>query len=102
MQYTAHIYKDGSKYGVEFPDLEDIATWADSLEQAKKEAKDALDLTLQGDLEDGYPLRKAKTKANPSKGFYSIEVDPQIAIAFKKSSVKLELPKNVPSRKKRV
>jgi len=82
MRYTAHIYKDGSKYGVEFPDLKDISTWANSLEQAKKEAKDALDLTLRGDLEDGYPLHKPKTKANPSKGFYSIEADPQIVAAF--------------------
>jgi predicted RNase H-like HicB family nuclease len=99
MQYTAHIYKDGSKYGIEFPDLSDISTWANSLEQAKKEAKDALDLTLRGDLEDGLSLRKPKTKANSSKGFYPIEVDSQIVVAFELAEACKNIPAEIIAKK---
>ena len=85
MNYTARIYKDGDAYSVEFPDLDGCFTQGDTLEEALTNAKEAMELTLE-DVFDGCPLPECKTKANEEKGFYRIDVDPELAARFLKST----------------
>jgi predicted RNase H-like HicB family nuclease len=85
MNYTARIYKDGDAYSVEFPDLDGCFTQGNTLEEALANAKEAMELTLE-DVFDGCPLPECKTKANEEKGFYRIDVDPELAARFLKST----------------
>lgn len=44
-------------------------------------AKDAMELTLY-DVFDGSPLPEARTKPDPEKGLYAVEVSPSLSIAL--------------------
>ena len=82
MQYTAKIYKDGESYSVTFPDVPGANTFADTIDEARNMAKDALDGILFCMLERKDPLPVARTKAEPSKGLEAIHVDDRLAIAY--------------------
>ncbi len=86
MNYTAKLIreKDGG-YSVGFPDLDGCFTQGNTLEEALANAKEAMELTLE-DVFDGCPLPECKTKANEEKGFYRIDVDPELAARFLKST----------------
>lgn len=81
MFYTAKIYKDDGKFSVEFPDLDGCFTFGDTMEEALKMAKEALELTLC-DVFDGRPLPEAKTAPDVKNGLYAIEVSPSLSIAL--------------------
>lgn len=81
MFYTARIYEDEGKFSVEFPDLDGCFTFGDTLEEALAMAKDAMELTLY-DVFDGSPLPEARTKPDPEKGLYAVEVSPSLSIAL--------------------
>jgi predicted RNase H-like HicB family nuclease len=60
--YIAFIHKDRrSGYGVSFPDLPGVVTVADTLEDVRKEAEEALSLHIEGMLEDGETLPPPST-----------------------------------------
>lgn len=82
MQFVAKLTKEEvGGYSVEFPDLDGCFTEGDSLEEALKNAKEALELTLM-DVFDGEPVPVSKTKANEKKGFYAIDVSPAMSVAM--------------------
>ncbi|MBQ7079513.1 MAG: type II toxin-antitoxin system HicB family antitoxin [Fibrobacter sp.] len=82
MQYTAKIYKDGDFYSVMFPDIPGANTFANTIEEARSMAKDALDGVLFSMLERKDPLPVARTKVDSNKGLESIHVDDRLAIAY--------------------
>jgi len=77
MIYFAKISKQKDRsYLVEFPDLPGCYTEGDTLLEAKKNAKEALDgwLAAHCDLD----LKTPKSKTRMSKNFYPIKVDLQL------------------------
>jgi len=55
--YIGLIRKEkGSCYGVDFPDFPGCVTAADTIEEAQIKAIDALELHVDGMIEDGEPL----------------------------------------------
>ncbi|MBY0333374.1 MAG: type II toxin-antitoxin system HicB family antitoxin [Acetobacteraceae bacterium] len=56
-EFIALIHKDpGSDYGVSFPDFPGCVTAGRSLEEARREAAEALALHIAGMAEDGEPI----------------------------------------------
>ena len=86
MKYTCKITKstDGGRvfYDVEFPDIPEAYSCADTIEEARANAKDVLDSILTAKLEQGDPLPVARTKADPRNGLEEIQVDDRLAIAY--------------------
>lgn len=72
-EYVAHIYEDDGKFSVEFPDVQGVWTWADTLEEAKIYAEDALRLTLDSMREEKISFPEAKTRPDQSKNLYIIK-----------------------------
>jgi predicted RNase H-like HicB family nuclease len=55
--YIALVHKDAdSGFGVSFPDLPGVITVADTMEELRREAEEALALHLEGMVEDGSPI----------------------------------------------
>ncbi|MBO5531818.1 MAG: type II toxin-antitoxin system HicB family antitoxin [Fibrobacter sp.] len=86
MKYTCRITKSTDNgrtfYDVEFPDIPEAFSCADTLEEARSSAKDVLDSILTAKLEQGDPLPVARTKADPKKGLEPVPVDDRLAIAY--------------------
>lgn len=77
MFYRARIYKDGDAQSVEFPDCPGCLTFGDTLEEAKANAKEALDGWLESMLANGDLPAKPKTKRGTE-----VPVDAKLAIAL--------------------
>ncbi len=77
MTYYCEIKENDDKFIAQFPDMTNVLTYADSLEEAKRMAKDALDGVLAVDLENGFSIPEPKFKAG-----YAIEVSPKVAFAI--------------------
>jgi predicted RNase H-like HicB family nuclease len=57
MKYSAVIHKDkGTAFGVSFPDFKGCITYGDTYEEAKLNAKEALEFHVEGMREDGETL----------------------------------------------
>jgi antitoxin HicB len=86
MNYTCKITKSVTNgrtfYDVEFPDIPDVFSCADTLTQARENAADVLNAMLAAKLDNKEPLPIAKTKADSRKGLESIAVDDRLAIAY--------------------
>lgn len=86
MRYTCKITKsaDGGRvfYDVEFPDIPEAYSCADTIEEARANAKDVLDSILTAKLGQGDPLPVARTKADPRKGLEAVPVDDRLAVAY--------------------
>lgn len=86
MKYTCRITKstdDGRTfYDVEFPDIPEAYSCAETLEEARANAKDVLDSILTAKLEQGDPLPEAKTKPDHRNGLEAVQVDDRLAIAY--------------------
>jgi len=79
MKYVAHFFFDGDGIGVEFPDVPGAYTCADSIEDAPRAAREALNGVLKTMLDRGEKLPEAKTKADWRDCMHAIEVDEDIA-----------------------
>ena len=78
MKYYAKITQDEEgHYLVDFPDLEGCCTWGDTLQEAKHNAGEALNVWLSGHcrLGDSYGTIP-KAKVRKGKHYYAIDVDP--------------------------
>jgi antitoxin HicB len=89
MNYYAKITKAGGAYLVSFPDLENINTYGDTLEEALKNAAEALNGSLEADFDRGYTLPEPKAMKGRNK--YRIEVAPHIEIAYMLRRLRNEL-----------
>jgi len=79
MIYHAKIVKQDNAFIVSFPDLPNV-TYGDTLEDALKNAEEALNGALEADFERGYTLPEAK--ARHGRGMHPIEIYPHIEIAY--------------------
>lgn len=62
MDYIAYLHKDAkSDYGVSFPDFPGCVTAGRTLEEARRFAVEALQLHVQGMMEDGEPIPEPST-----------------------------------------
>lgn len=87
--YIAVIHKDeGSHYGVSFPDFPGCITGGESIDIAKDMAREALELHIEGMLEDGTDIPKPSTLEAVAK-------DNADAVAFFVVGVKVESEKPV-------
>lgn len=77
MVYYCNIEKNDDKYVVEFPDLPNVKTFGFSLEDAKRMAKEALEGTLEVDLDFMLGIPEPKYTDG-----YPIEINPRIAFAL--------------------
>ena len=80
MNYTAIIKKSNRLYLVTFPDILNINTYGKTIEDALKNAKEALNGCLESDFERGFKPPKQSHKEY--KNGYAIEVQPHIALAY--------------------
>ena len=82
MEYIAKINHEEDGFTVEFPDIPGCNTCGDSLEEALTMAKDALDLILEVKLEDKDPLPQSTLTEDQKSGFYAIQVNGRLALAY--------------------
>jgi antitoxin HicB len=80
MYYYSKIEKADGAYIVSFPDLPSVNTYGDTIDEALKNAAEALNGALETDFERGYTLPQAKER--PGRNFHPIEVYPHIEIAY--------------------
>ncbi|HQP41985.1 MAG TPA: type II toxin-antitoxin system HicB family antitoxin [Smithella sp.] len=80
LQYPAKIKKSEGVYLVAFPDFENIKTWGETLDQALKNAEEALNGCLQSDFERGFQLPEPSEKKG--RNIYNIPVKPNIAVSL--------------------
>lgn len=80
MVYYAKIIKQDGAFLVSFPDLVNVNTYGNTLEEALKNAAEALNGTLEADFERGYTLPEAR--ARHGRGMHPVEVFPHIEIAY--------------------
>jgi len=80
LRYPARIKKTEGAYIVNFIDFESINTWGDTLDQALKNAEDALNGCLESDFERGFQI------PDPSdikgRNIHFIPLKPNIAISL--------------------
>jgi antitoxin HicB len=81
MEYFARITKSGPDFLVAFPDFPNINTYGADLEEALKNAREALNGTLESEFERGYSLPIAGHFAG-KRSYHSIQVLPHIEIAY--------------------
>lgn len=80
LQYPAKIKKSEGVYLVAFPDFENINTWGETLDQALKNAEEALNGCLESDFERGFQIPDPSAKKG--RNFYAIPVKPHIAVSL--------------------
>ena len=68
MEYIAYLHKEKkSDYGVSFPDFPGCITAGKTLEEARRNASEALTLHIEGMLEDGEEIPEASCLDNLSR-----------------------------------
>jgi predicted RNase H-like HicB family nuclease len=68
MEYIAYLHKEKkSDYGVSFPDFPGCITAGKTLEEARRNAAEALTLHIEGMLEDGEEIPEASSLDNLSR-----------------------------------
>ena len=67
-------------YLAKFPDIPNVNTYGETVEDACKNAKEALNGCLESDFERGFKLPKSSQKRYQNG--YAIEVEPHIALAY--------------------
>jgi antitoxin HicB len=95
MTYTAVIKRSNGTYLVSFPDLPNINTYGETIEEALHHATEALNGCLESDFERGFnlpkqgsPLRSrvgdgiATAKQDGKTCAHAIQVEPHIALAY--------------------
>lgn len=80
MKYHFKIHKEGDGYWGECVELKGCVTQGDTLEELKKNFKEALDLYLD-EPEDSRVIFPVPKKRVRGRNIVAIEVDPQIALA---------------------
>jgi len=80
MFYYAKIQKEDENFIVSFPDLPNINTYGESLEEALINAEEALNGSLESDFERGF--RFTKPQEYQGKDFYKIYLHPHIVVSY--------------------
>ena len=80
MHYYAKIQKSEGTYLVSFPDIENVNTYGETIEEALYNAEEALNGTLEADFERGFSL--PEPREFKSNHYYKITVLPHLEIAY--------------------
>jgi antitoxin HicB len=80
MYYYAKIVRQDGAFLVSFPDLQNVNTYGDTLEEALRNAAEALNGALETDFERGYSLPEAR--ARQGRTMHPVEIAPHIEIAY--------------------
>jgi antitoxin HicB len=80
MNYYAKIVKEEGAFLVSFPDLGNVNTYGDTLDEALKNAAEALNGSLEADFDREYSL--PEPKAHKGRNMHQVEVAPHIEIAY--------------------
>ena len=80
LSYPAHIVKEDDAFLVTFPDLENVATFGSTIEEALQNAEDALNGCLASDFERNFSIPEPSNIAG--EGIHTITVAPHVAVAI--------------------
>lgn len=80
LAYPARIEKQEDCYLVSFPDLENIATYGNSLDEALRNAEEALNGCIESDFERNFRIPEPSELQGET--VYRIAVAPHIAVAI--------------------
>jgi len=83
MHYAAHIYREGKHWLAEFPDAPGCQTFADSADELRGAAKEALEGWLEAHLVGGEapPKPRVRHRAPAGRKLLRVSVEPQLATA---------------------
>jgi antitoxin HicB len=82
MVFYAKIVKTDDVFLVSFPDMENINTYGDTLEDAQNNASEALNGALAADFDRGFELPKQNLPQRLGRTIFPIDVYPHIAITY--------------------
>jgi antitoxin HicB len=80
MKFFAKVKKESGAYIVSFPDLPNVNTYGDTLEEALKNAAEALNGALLADFGRGFEL--PRPRQYKGRSYHPITVVPHIAVAY--------------------
>jgi antitoxin HicB len=90
MVYYCKMSPDGDGFMVQFPDMPNVVTGADTTEQTLQFACEALNGVLESDVSSG--ILPPDPAAGPGKDLYPIEVEPHIDIAIQLRKLRGDAP----------
>jgi antitoxin HicB len=80
LSYPAHIVKEDDAFLVTFPDLENVATFGSTIEEALQNAEDALNGCLASDFERNFSIPEPSNISGEC--IHTITVAPHVAVAI--------------------
>jgi len=80
LTYPAQIVKEDDTFLVTFPDLENVATYGATIEEAIQNAEDALNGCLASDFERNFSIPEPSSISG--KNIHTITVAPNVAVAI--------------------
>ena len=80
MHYCAKVKRENGNYLVSFPDMPNVNTYGDTIEDALQSAEEALNGVLQSDFGRGFELPEAREYKG--RGYYRIPVAAHIAVPY--------------------
>lgn len=81
MYYYALIDKEGDDFIVSFPQFEQINTYGRTMEEAIKNAEEALNGSIESDFERGFEIKDPQEYIG--KNYHKIYIKPHIEIALR-------------------
>lgn len=91
MQIVGLIHRDDTAYGISFPDLPGCVSATASLDELLLDGKEALDLHIEGMLQDGEELPELRS-------LEALRADPQFADDFADAELITLLSVDIPGR----
>ncbi len=91
MQIVGLIHRDDTAYGISFPDLPGCVSAAASLDELLLDGKEALDLHIEGMLQDGEELPEFRS-------LEALRADPQFTEDFADAELVTLLSVDIPGR----
>jgi predicted RNase H-like HicB family nuclease/DNA-binding XRE family transcriptional regulator len=93
VHYVAHIYREGKRWLAEFPDAPGCQTFANSKEELRAAAKEALEGWLEAHLASGQSPSRPQVRATApsSKELWLVRVDPGLSVAVQIRWARLDL-----------
>ncbi len=88
LAYPAKIEKQDDGYLVTFPDLENVLTYGETMEEALQNAEEALNGCIESDFERNFAV-PASTSIT-AKNIFNIPVAPHIAVAVMLRSLRAD------------
>jgi predicted RNase H-like HicB family nuclease/DNA-binding XRE family transcriptional regulator len=84
MQYAAYVYQEGQQWLAEFPDAPGCQTFADSREELRESAQEAIEGWLEAHLVGGEapPRPQSRFDAPEQKQLWNVSIGPSLSAAL--------------------